>query len=303
MRALRSLLILLLVFLASRALLHTLPGDPLETLLSETGTAVPRDLLRAQLGLDLPFWQSLFRDLKLALHGDLGRSILTQEAIAPQLPIRIGRTLTLTLASLAFGVTCAVVLGLTAAASKHSDSPWLRGAANLCQLGSAIASALPTVWLGPLLGLAFAIKLGWFSISRDWVLPALTLGISFSGSWSRLVRDRVSEILREPAAQAARARGVGELRTLLKYGLAPASPAFVAYLGSQAGSLMAGAFVTEVIFDWAGMGSFLVDAVLQRDYPVVQAAVFSAASFSILGTWLGDWLQHRIDPRLRVENS
>ncbi len=303
MRVFRSLLILLLVFLGSRALLHTLPGDPLETLLSETGSSVPRELLRTQLGLDLPFWESLFRDLKLATQGDLGRSILTQEAIAPQLPVRIGRTLALTLASLTIGTSLACALGLTAAASKHSDSRWLRGAAVLCQLSSALASALPTVWLGPLLGLAFAVKLNWFSISRDWVLPALTLGISFSGSWSRLIRDRVTETLREPAAQAARARGLSELRTLFKYGLAPASPALVAYLGSQAGSLMAGAFVTEVIFDWAGMGSFLVDAVLQRDYPVVQAAVFSAATFSILGTWLGDWLQHRIDPRLRGENS
>lgn len=303
MRALRSLLILLLVFLSSRALIYTLPGDPLETLLSETGTTVPREVLRAQLGLDLPFWKSLARDFQRAIHGDLGSSLLTQEAIAPQLPLRIGRTLVLTTASLFMGVLWACGLGLVAAASRHSDSRWLRRLAQLSQLWSALASALPTVWLGPALSLAFAVRLGWFSLSRDWVLPALTLGIAFSGSWSRLVRDRVSETLAEPAAQAARARGLGELRTLLKYGLAPTSPALVAYLGSQAGSLMAGAFVTEVIFDWQGMGSLLVDAVLQRDYPVVQVAVFSAASFSILGTWLGDWLQHRLDPRLRNESA
>lgn len=301
MRAFRSLFILLFVFLSSRALIYTLPGDPLETLLSETGTAVPKEILRAQLGLDLPFWKSLARDFHFALQGDLGRSLLTQEAIAPQLPTRIGRTLVLTTVSLFMGVIWACGLGLVAAASRHSASRWLRRLAEISQLWSAISSALPTVWLGPALSLAFAVHLGWFSLSRDWVLPSLTLGIAMSGSWSRLIRDRVSETLAEPAAQAARARGLSELRVVVKYGLAPIAPAFVAYLGSQAGSLMAGAFVTEVIFDWQGMGSFLVDAVLQRDYPVVQVAVFSAASFSILGTWLGDWLQHRLDPRLRGE--
>ena len=106
------------------------------------------------------------------------------------------------------------------------------------------------------------------------------------------------ETLTLGAATGARARGLAEPRVLLKYGLAPASGALLAYLGTQFGSLLAGAFVTEVLFNWRGLGSMLIEAVLKRDYPIVEAGTFVAASASFAGTLLGDWAQQVVDPRL-----
>jgi ABC-type dipeptide/oligopeptide/nickel transport system permease component len=123
--------------------------------------------------------------------------------------------------------------------------------------------------------------------------------LAFSGLWSRLIRSRLQETLGAPATIAARARGLSERRIVIKYGLAPAAGALLAYLGTQFGALLGGAFVTEVLFGWRGMGSLLVEGVLKRDYPVVEAAVFATAAASLLGNILGDRLQTWFDPRLR----
>ena len=144
-----------------------------------------------------------------------------------------------------------------------------------------------------------AVALPLFPVSGGLALPALTLSIPFSGLWSRLIRERVSETLRLGAAPGARARGIPEWRVVIKYGLAPASGSLLAYLGTQFGALLGGAFVTEAIFDWPGLGSLLVDSVLRRDYPLVEAAVFAAAAASLLGSLFGDWAQTWIDPRRR----
>ncbi len=294
-RILRPFVVLAAVFVLSRAMVFALPGDPVETLLSETGTSVNRTLLRQELGLDRPFLESLAQDLGQALHGDFGRSILTRIPVGPELGQRLRATLVL--AGAAMALTLVVSLGLGLAAAHPEPGRGARWADRLCTWHGALAAALPTPWIGPLLAWALAVQLPLFPLGNHWALPALTLSLSLSGFWARLIRERVRETLQLGPARAARARGLGETRLLLKYGLAPASPALLAFLGTQAGSLMAGAFVTEVIFEWPGLGSLLVDAVLKRDYPVVQAAVFAAAAVSLLGNFAGDGLQRWADPR------
>jgi peptide/nickel transport system permease protein len=287
------LLTLLAVFAATRALVRALPGDPAETLAAESGTVIPIESLRSELALDRPFLPALASDLSRFVRGDWGRSLFSRAPVAPLVRRRFGRTLELTLLALALGLSASLLLGLAAAPRPGGRVD------RACELWGAVTAALPTPWIGPMLLALFAVEIPLFPAGGHPALPAVTLALGFSGLWARLIRERVRESLRAPAATAARARGLGEARVTLKYGLAPGAGALLAYLGTQAGGLLAGAFVTEVLFDWRGIGSLLVESVLKRDYPVVEACVFVAAACSLLGTAVGDWLQDAVDPRLR----
>jgi peptide/nickel transport system permease protein len=210
------------------------------------------------------------------------------------------KTFELTALSVVFMILFSVSLGMAAADPSTSIG---RIADPLCTVYGAVVSAMPSPWIGPLLMVAFCVWLPVFPVGNHILLPALTLSLSFSGLWSRLIRQRVRETLESGAAPGARARGISEWKVLLKYGLAPCSGALLAYLGTQIGGLMAGAFVTETIFDWPGMGDLLITSVLRRDYPVVESAAFFAAVAALLGNALGNWAQTFVDPRIRSEKG
>jgi ABC-type dipeptide/oligopeptide/nickel transport system permease component len=282
------IVILFLVFLASRAIVRTLPGNPLETILAETGTTLAPAVIQAELGLDRPFIPSLFEDLKKIMHGDWGRSLLTNTPIGPVLADAFKHTFILTTTALLIGLTISLAISVPASLDKF------------CSLYGSLTAALPTPWLGPILAYIFAVKLPLFPIGGHVALPAFTLALGFSGFWARLIRERLRESLAFGAASGARARGIPEWKVIFKYGLAPVSGALLAYLGTQIGLLLTGAFVTEVIFDWPGIGTLLIDAVLKRDYTTVEAAVFVAATTSLLGTAVGDWTQSKFDPRTKA---
>jgi peptide/nickel transport system permease protein len=292
-RLLTVFAMLALVFAGTRALVRGLPGDPAETLAGESGTPLSVDSLRAEMGLDEPFLPSLVRDARRFVHGDWGSSLFSRKPVAPLVREHFARTLELTALALALGLGVSLWIGVRAAAAPGSRAD------RACELFGAVSSSLPTPWIGPVLLALFAVRLPLFPVGNDPWLPAITLALSLAGQWSRLVRERVGETLATGAAPGARARGLSERRILIKYGLVPASPALLAYLGTQAGGLLAGAFVTETLFDWRGMGNLLLEAVLKRDYPVIEAAVFVAAAASLAGTIAGDWLARLTDPRAR----
>lgn len=295
-RALLALGVLALVFTASQALVYGLPGDPVETLLGETATPLSAAELRAELGLDAPFPQRLLHGVLAMAQGDWGRSLIHREPIGPILARRFKATLHLVAATLVLGVLVSLALGVAAAS---------RGGllAGLCELWGLAAVALPTPWLGPILLWIFSVKLGWLPITGSVWLPALTLSVGFVGLWSRLVRARVAEGLAQNSVLFARSLGVRELRILFKHALLPQSGSLVSYFGAQLGALLGGALVTETVFAWPGIGSYLVDSVLSRDYPSVQAAAFVTASFAWAGTLFGHWAQRQIDPRIEEEAS
>jgi len=285
--------IVVAIYAGSRALVRALPGDPLTTLIAETGTNVSPETLRQELGLDVSLAQAVHRDLGKALHGDWGTSILSREPISPVLARRALRTLALATLSLLVGLLISMPLGLLAADKGGKVD-------RLCSWHGALAASLPTPWIGPVLLYLFAVQIPVVPAGNHIVLPALTIAYGFSGLWARLIRERVRETLASPAAIAARARGLGPWTVRIKYGLAPAAGSLVAYLGSQFGGLMAGSLVAETVFSWPGLGTYLVDAVLKRDYPVIEAATFVTAFFCLLGNRAGDWLQRVIDPRQEV---
>jgi peptide/nickel transport system permease protein len=298
-RVLALAITLLAVFGLSRALVRWLPGDPIETLVAEAGVDPGSEQLRRELarelGLDRPWPDALARDLARASRGDFGRSLLTREPVAPLVRKHFEKTALLVVLAIAIGLALSLALGLAAA---EPASRWNPGAYRASEALGALTAALPVAWTGPMLLYLLAVRLPLFPVSGGVVLPALALGISFSGLWCRLIRDRVRETLLRGSATGARARGVPELSVLWRHGFLPSAGFLVAYLGTQAGSLLSGAFLVEVLFDWPGMGTLLVRSVLGRDYPVVEAAVFVGALASLLGGFVGDLAQRWIDPRL-----
>ncbi|MGZ3697890.1 MAG: ABC transporter permease [Bdellovibrionota bacterium] len=292
-RLLSALALLLIVFAGTRALIRALPGDPLETLMAESGTSIPAAELRHELALDRPFLPAVLSDLRAFTRGDFGRSLFTRQPIRAEIQRRLSRTAELTLVSLLLALALAVPLGLAAAAAPGSAVD------RACSWVGAVTAALPSPWLGPALLYLLAVLIPIFPVGGNVFLPALTLAIGFAGLWARLIRERVRDTLRASSADAARARGLPEWRVLVKYGLAPCSGALLAYLGTQAGALLGGAFVVEMIFSWKGLGSLLVESVLRRDYPLVEAGTFVASAAILAGNWAGDFAQRRMDPRLR----
>lgn len=297
LRVLNLILLILVIFAATRALVRALPGDPLETLIAESGTALPVETVRHELGLDRPFLPALAQDVRELLHGQMGLSLMSKKPVAPVLGARTLATLQLVLLAATLSLLVSVPLGTYAAARPSGRLD------KFCSLWGALAAALPTPWIGPLLLVTFTVWIPLFPVGGHLVLPALALSFSVSGLWSRLVRERVREVLQNGSAPGARARGIPEWRVLLKFAFVPGAGALSAYLGTQLGSLFVGAFIIEIIFDWKGLGSLLVDAVLKRDYPVIEAATFVSASATLLGTFAGDCLQRWIDPRVRERNS
>lgn len=294
---------LIAVFTLSRALVRALPGDPIQTLIEETGTQVATDELRARLGLDKPFFTSVAYDLSRALHGDLGRSVLSGAPVAPELAKRFTATLKLAFSALILGLTVSLILGVSACA--YPGSSLAAVCDKVCSVYGAFSAALPTAWTGPILLYFLAVAIPIFPLGGHIALPTLTISVSMAGVWSRLVRAQVRESLGRggmfgPAA-SARARGVSEWVIALKYGLAPASGPLLAFLGTQGGALLGGAFISEIVFDWPGIGSYLVEAVLARDYPIVEAAIVVTASAALAGTALGDFAHDLVSPYRRSQ--
>lgn len=272
---------LLILFGFSRAIVQFLPGDPLDTLMEETGTALPSETLRHDLGMDRPLWQSLPRDVLLRFKGDWGNSTLTQLPVGPTLAERTITSLTYGLASATLAFVCSLAIALAAGHRGNFADRLAEG------LGIALP-ALPLPWLGPILLWIFSVRLNWFELKGGWVLPLLAIVPGIVGFWARLMKDRVQSRLNHPSCLAARGRGLSEVRVRLKYALLPESRAIFGILATQIGHLLAGQFVAEVLFQIPGLGSLLVQAVLTRDFVTLEAAFFVVAAFSWICTQLGN---------------
>ena len=283
-----------LVFL----LLVMIPGDPVDVVLGESAQAADREAMRAALGLDRPLlerWGRFYVDLA---RGDLGDSLVRREAVTALVLQRLPATLQLAAAAFLLVLLLALPLGVLAA---HFQGRWLDRAA---QGFALIGVSIPNFWLGPLLVLLFSVHLGWTPVSgreatASLVLPAITLGLSMAAITTRMVRASLLEIEHQPFLRTARCKGLSESAVILRHSLPNAMLPVITVLGLQLGGLLAGAVITEVVFAWPGIGSLLVDAIRQRDYPVVQGVVLFIALSYVLVNRLSDLLSARLDPRIR----
>ncbi len=297
-RILSAMLAILGVIFLVFLLIHLIPGDPIEVMLGESAQPTDKESLRHALGLDLPLHQQWWIYFKGLLHLDLGTSLFSGRAIVDLLIERIPATLYLSFVSLVVAIGLALPLGLVAAVRQHTPLDY--GAMGFALFGMSI----PNFWMGPLLILVGALWLGWFPVSgkEGWnsvVLPALTLGTAMAAILARMIRSSVLEVLGEDFMRTARAKGLSSTRAVLHHALPNALLPILTLLGLQLGGLLGGAVITETVFAWPGLGLLMIEAIQQRDYPVVQAAVLCISVTYIMVNLLTDLLYAWLDPRIQ----
>jgi peptide/nickel transport system permease protein len=290
--------VICLVFL----LIHVIPGDPVEVMLGESAQPTDKETLRHALGLDLPIHQQWWMYFKALLHLDFGTSLFSGRAIVDLLIERIPATLHLSLVSLVVAIALALPLGILAAVRQHSPLDY--GAMGFALFGMSI----PNFWMGPLLILVGALWLGWFPVSGQdgWnsvVLPALTLGTAMAAILARMIRSSVLEVLGEDFMRTAYAKGLTPTRAVMLHALPNSLLPILTLLGLQLGGLLGGAVITETVFAWPGLGLLMIEAIQQRDYPVVQAAVLCISVTYIVVNLLTDLLYAWLDPRIQFKTE
>lgn len=279
------------------AILHAVPGDPIDLLLGESAAPVERQALRDRLGLDRPLLVQYGLYLEAAARGDLGHSIRSGRPVSALIAERWPATALLAALAVAIASAVAIPLGTLAAARPG-------GVADRVARAIALVSvAAPTFWTGPMLVLVFAVGLGALPVAGSdtaahAVLPALTLGLSSSGLLLRMTRVAVLDALACDYARTAAAKGAPRARILLVHALPNAGTTILSVVGLQLGGALAGSVVTETIFAWPGLGRLVVEAIQARDYPVVQGAVLAIATSYVLVNLLVDLLHLRLDPVL-----
>lgn len=284
------------------ALIHLVPGDPVEVMLGETASPADRDALRAELGLDRPLPTQFAEYLRGLVHLDLGTSLHSQRPIADILIERIPATAELAIASLVVAVALALPLGIVAA--RRRDSGWDLGAMSFSMLGVSI----PNFVMGPVLILVFSVWLKWLPVSGregagSLVLPALTLGTALAAILSRMVRAALLEVLSEDYIRTARAKGLREREVVVRHALRNAMLPVITVLGLQLGTLLGGAVITEFVFSWPGVGQLTIEAIQRRDYPVLQACVLLISLAYVIVNTATDLVYAWLDPRIRLEGG
>ncbi|HYY96864.1 MAG TPA: ABC transporter permease [Pyrinomonadaceae bacterium] len=320
----RRVLILLLVVWTVVSLVTILielvPGDPAIAILGDQATPEQIAQFRQKHGLDRPaFFISYSADesgqrhlrwngsdnryvdyWRALLHGDMGRSFRTDRPVLELILSRYGATIELAIAALLVAVAVAVPLGVVAGTNRG------RWADNSLSVVALVGISLPSFVVGPLLIYVFAVWLGWLDPSGrfSWssiILPALTLGLALSALLTRMVRSSVIEELGEDYVRTARAKGLSERKVVYKHVLKNGLIPVVTILGLQLGVLLAGAIITEKIFNWPGLGLLLVDeGINKRDYRLVQGCVLVISVTYIFANTLTDMVYRWLDPRIRV---
>ena len=281
------------------ALIHLVPGDPVVAMLGDYAAPADVQEMRHALGLDRPLWRQYVAFLYGLTHGDLGESISQREPVSRLIRERYPATVELAVAGLAAAILIAFPLGLVAGADP--GGPGDVGAMGFAILGISV----PHLYLGPLLMIVFSLDLGWLPLTgrggfSHLILPALTLGAALAAILARMLRQSLVEVSDADYMRTARAKGLSRPRALISHGLRNALTPVVTLLGLEAGALLTGSIVTEIIFSWPGLGSLMIAAINNRDYPLVQGCVLVFALSYVAVNLATDLLYSAIDPRVRL---
>lgn len=300
-RLLTLIPVLLGVTFLTYALMYLSPSDPVEMLLQAQGVAVSPEVvakMRHEAGLDRPFLVQYFSWLWNILRGDMGVSLVDGRSVAALLKTALPKTLLLTFSSVAVTVLLAVPLGMLCAVRQDRFTDWLLRILSFC------GNALPSFLVSLLLLYYVSYKLGWLPVLandsfKGLILPTLALAIPMTGKYIRQIRAAVLEQLGESYVDGAVSRGVAEGTVLFKDVLRNSMLTIVTLLSLSIGSLLGGTAAVERIFVWRGMGFMVMDAILARDYPVIQAFVVWMAVIYVVINLLTDLSYYLLDPRMR----
>jgi peptide/nickel transport system permease protein len=304
------------------------PGDPAELLLGERATKDSLEAMREYLGLNKPLYVQYGMFLKRVAKFDLGETIWTRQKVYIEIMERFPATIELTVAAMILSSFFGILLGMISATKQYS---WFDYTS---MLGSLFGVSMPVFWLGLMLMLIFSLNLGWFPMSgrlgvdidltvitnffvldsilaRNWTalkdtlmhlaLPAIALSTIPLAIVARMTRSSMLEVLRQDYIKTARAKGLSEVKVVLKHALRNGLIPVVTVVGLQFGILLGGAILTETVFAWPGVGKWLYDGVVKRDYMVIQGGTLLVATIFVIINLIVDVLYAVINPRISVK--
>ena len=304
------------------------PGDPAELLLGERATEASLAAMREYLGLNKPLYVQYGLFLKRVAKFDLGETIWTRQKVYIEIMERFPATIELTLAAMIISSFLGALLGIVSATKQYSWFDYVS------MLGSLFGVSMPVFWLGLMLMLIFSLTLGWFPMSgrlgvdidlttitnfyvldailtRNWAalkdalmhlaLPAIALSTIPLAIVARMTRSSMLEVLRQDYIKTARAKGLSEVKIVLKHALRNGLIPVVTVVGLQFGILLGGAILTETVFAWPGIGKWLFDGVVKRDYMVIQGGTLLVATIFVIINLVVDLLYAVINPRISVK--
>jgi peptide/nickel transport system permease protein len=298
--------VLAVVALAVFALLHITPGDPAVIIAGDYATNDDIARIRAKLGLDQPFLTQAGIWVGRIVRGDLGTSIFSGLPVSTLIAQRAETTIALTILAMIISIGIGVPLGVLAAWKKGS---WID---RTVMVFAVSGFSMPVFWLGFLLVYVFAISLHWLPVQgyqpmkggfwpflRHLILPAFTLSVVYMALIARMTRASMLGVLSEDYIRTAFAKGLAPVRVLLRHALKNASLPVVTIIGIGFALLIGGAVVTESVFALPGLGRLTVDAILRRDYPVIQGVILVVSGVYVLVNVVVDLLYVVLDPRIR----
>lgn len=305
-RVLATIPVMLVVALFVFSLLYIAPGDPAAIIAGDQASPADIERIRASLGLDRPFIVRFGDWLWHILHGDLGTSIFTNLPVTQLIGQRIGPTLSLMVLTLLISLAIAIPMGVIAAWKQGS---WID---RLVMMAAVFGFSVPVFVVGYLLAWIFALQLGWLPVQgytpisqgfgrflANLILPAFALGGVYIALIARITRATMLEVLSQDYVRTAKAKGLGQRSVLFVHALKNAAVPIITVVGIGVALLIGGAVVTESVFAIPGLGRLTVDAILRRDYPVIQGVVLLFSFVYVLINLGVDLLYTLFDPRIR----
>jgi peptide/nickel transport system permease protein len=295
MTALMLFLVVLTVFL-----LGHLSGDPVRLMVRDNASQAEQDALRTALGLDRPLYVQFLDYFSHALRGDLGQSLRYRESSLGLVLQRMPATVELSTAAILLALVIALPAGLVAALRPGT---WLDA---LAAIVSLVGQSMPAYWIGIILILVFAVQLGWLPATgrgelSSLVLPTITLGLWPTARIARVLRSSLLEVLHDDYVRTARAKGLAEPRIVWAHALRNASIPVVTMAALTYANILGGTVVTESVFGWPGVGRLALEAVNNRDFPLLQATVLVTAAILVVISLCLDVLYVWLDPRIRLQ--
>ncbi|MEN8244916.1 MAG: ABC transporter permease [Thermodesulfobacteriota bacterium] len=309
-------------------MLQAMPGDPAELLLGERATDEALFEIREHLGLNEPLYVQYGMFLKRLMKGDLGETIWTRQKVWVEVKQRFPATIELAVAALCIACFFGIILGIVSATRQYSIFDYIS------MLGALAGVSMPIFWLGLVFMLIFSVNLGWLPLSgrlsidvdleiitnfyildaiitKNWIalkdvlwhiiMPAVTLSTIPMAIVARMTRSAMLEVLRQDYIKTAKAKGLSQFKVVYKHALRNALIPVVTTIGIQFGVTLGGAILTETIFAWPGVGKWMYDAVMQRDYMVIQGGTLFIATLFVVINLCVDVLYAIINPRISVK--
>lgn len=291
--------VLFAVSLLAFGMIHLAPGDPISIMLREHATPQLVARLRHQLGLDQPLYEQYWSFVSGAVQGDLGQSIRSGQPVVEEIAYRLGSTVQLTVAAMVITVPLGIGLGVLAAVTRS------RLVNFLVMSFALVGLSMPEFWSGLLLILVFGLMLDLLPVVSEGgisalILPAITLALPASAVLARMTRANMLDVFGQNYVRTARAKGLAERVVVFRHALKNAFIPVLTIISLQLGGLLAGTVIVESVFSRPGVGRLAVQAILARDFPVVQGVVLLTGTVFVVINLLTDLLYPLVDPRMRV---